>query len=153
MYIIYTHTHTHTHTHCCCVPSLLSDSLWWSVACQAPLSVEFSRQEYGNGEPVLSPEDLPIPEIEPWSPALQADSLPLSYQGSPYTHTVYIYIDRYGLPRCSRGKEPTCQCRSWKICEFNPWVGKIPWRRARQPTSVFLPGKSHGQKRLGSYSP
>ena len=36
---------------------------------------------------------------------------------------------------------------------FNPWVGKIPWRRKRQPTPVFLPGKSHGQRRLVGYSP
>ena len=32
---------------------------------------------------------------------------------------------------------------------FNPWVWKIPWRRAWQPTPVFLPGESHGQRKLG----
>ena len=37
--------------------------------------------------------------------------------------------------------------------EFDPWVGKIPWRRARQPTPVFLPGESHGQWSLMGYSP
>ena len=36
---------------------------------------------------------------------------------------------------------------------FNPWVGKIPWRRKRQPTPVFLPGKSHEQRSLAGYSP
>ena len=36
---------------------------------------------------------------------------------------------------------------------FDPWVGKIPWRRAWQPTPVFLPEKSHGQKSLAGYSP
>ena len=36
---------------------------------------------------------------------------------------------------------------------FDPWVGKIPWRRAWQPTPVFLPGESHGQRSLVSYSP
>ena len=36
---------------------------------------------------------------------------------------------------------------------FNPWVGKIPWRRAQQPTPVFLPGESHGQRNLAGYSP
>ena len=36
---------------------------------------------------------------------------------------------------------------------FNPWFGKIPWRRAWQPTPVFLPGKSHGQRSLAGYSP
>ena len=38
-------------------------------------------------------------------------------------------------------------------CSFDPWVGKIPWRRAWQATSVFLPGKSHGQRSLAGYSP
>ena len=38
-------------------------------------------------------------------------------------------------------------------CGFNPWVGKIPWRRARQPTPVFLTGESHGQRSLMCYSP
>ena len=37
--------------------------------------------------------------------------------------------------------------------EFNPWVGKIPWRRKWQPTPVFLPGESHGQRSLAGYSP
>ena len=36
----------------------------------------------------------------------------------------------------------------WGRSGLDPWVGKIPWRRARQPTPVFLPGKSHGQRRL-----
>ena len=36
---------------------------------------------------------------------------------------------------------------------FNPWVGKIPWRRKWQPTPVFLPGESHGQRNLAGYSP
>ena len=36
---------------------------------------------------------------------------------------------------------------------FNPWVRKIPWRRKWQPSPVFLPGKSHGQRGLAGYSP
>ena len=35
---------------------------------------------------------------------------------------------------------------------FDPWVGKIPWRRKWQPTPVFVPGKSHGQRNLAGYS-
>ena len=35
---------------------------------------------------------------------------------------------------------------------FDPWVWKIPWKRSWQPTPVFLPGESHGQRRLGGYS-
>ena len=51
------------------------------------------------------------------------------------------------------GKEPASQCRSRKRRKFNPWVRKIPWRRAWQPTSVLLPGESHGQRSLAGYSP
>ena len=38
-------------------------------------------------------------------------------------------------------------------CRFDPWVGKIPWRRKWQPTPVFLPGESYGQRSLAGYSP
>ena len=38
-------------------------------------------------------------------------------------------------------------------CGFHPWVKKIPWRRARQPTPLFLPGESHGQRSLDGCSP
>ena len=36
---------------------------------------------------------------------------------------------------------------------FNPWVGKIPYKRKWQPTPAFLPGESHGQRSLAGYSP
>ena len=42
---------------------------------------------------------------------------------------------------------------SFKRWRFDPWVRKIPWRRKWQPTPVFLPGKSHGQRRLVGYIP
>ena len=58
-----------------------------------------------------------------------------------------------GLPKWPSIKESTCQCRRCWRCWFNPWVGKIPWRRKWQPTPVFLPRKSHGQKSLVGYSP
>ena len=66
------------------VCSVMSDSaIPWTVAHQAPLSTELSRQEYWNGSPFSPPGDLPNPGIEPTSPALEVDSLPLSHQGSP----------------------------------------------------------------------
>ena len=55
-----------------------------------------------------------------------------------------------GLTRWLSGKESTCDCRR---CRFNPWVGKIPWRRKWQPTPVFLPRKSHKQRCLIDCSP
>ena len=54
-----------------------------------------------------------------------------------------------GFPVGASGKERPCQCRRYG---FDPWVGKIPWRRKWQPTPVFLPGKSHGQRILEGYS-
>ena len=50
------------------------------------------------------------------------------------------------------GKEPACQCWSFRSRGFNPWVRKIPWRRAWLPTPVFLPGESHGQRNLVGHS-
>ena len=54
----------------------------WTVDCQAPLSMEFSRQEYWSGLPFPSLGDLPDPGIEPGSPVLQADSLQFEPPGS-----------------------------------------------------------------------
>ena len=50
--------------------SVMSDSfvILWTIACRAPLSMGFSRQEYWSGMPFLPPGDLPDPEIEPTSP-------------------------------------------------------------------------------------
>ena len=58
-----------------------------------------------------------------------------------------------GFPGGASNKEPACQCRRRKRCGFDPWVGKIPWRKEWQPTPVFLPGESHAQRSLGDYSP
>ena len=55
----------------------------WAVACQAPPSMGFPRQEYWSGLPYPSPGDLPDPGIELWSLALQADSLPTELSGKP----------------------------------------------------------------------
>ena len=58
-----------------------------------------------------------------------------------------------GFPGGAGGKEPACQSRRHTRLGFDPWVGKIPWRRAWRPTPIFLPGESHGQKGLVSYRP
>ena len=67
-----------------------------------------------------------------------------------------MYLQRQALCKADNkhtekgtsGKEPTCQVKRHKRHRFDPWVGKIPWRRAWQPTPVFLPEKSHGQRSL-----
>ena len=56
------------------------------------------------------------------------------------------------IPGGASIKEATCQCRRHKRCRFDPWVGMIFWRGVWQPTLVFLPGESHGQRSLAGYS-
>ena len=76
---------------------------------------------------------------------------------SKHAHIHYIHFNenslRYTLtlafPGDASGKEPTCQCRKSKRCRFNPWVGKIPWRRAWQPNPVFLLGESPWTEETG----
>ena len=50
-------------------------------------------------------------------------------------------------------KNPPAHAGRHKRHRFDPWVGKIPWRRAQQPTPVFSPGESHGQRSLVGCSP
>ena len=59
--------------------------------------------------------------------------------GKPHM-CLYICVCIYTHRRCKR-------------CTFDPWVMKIPWRRAGQPTPVFLPEESHGQRSLAGYRP
>ena len=64
-------------------------------------------------------------------------------------YNIYLYIER-DFPGGSDGKSICLHCR---IPQFDPWFGKILWRRKWQPTPVFFPGKSHGQRSLVGYSP
>ena len=63
---------------------------------------------------------------------------------------VYLFLN---LPRWLSSKESACQWRRGRRCGFDPWVRKTPWRREWQPTPIFLPGESHGQRSLVGYSP
>ena len=53
-----------------------------------------------------------------------------------------LCIKSVGFPGGASGKEPTCQCKRQRRCGFSAWAGKVPWRRAWQPTPLFLPGES-----------
>ena len=55
----------------------------------------------------------------------------------------YVYT---GFPGSASGKGPAFQCRRLMSLGFNPWVRKIPWKRKWQPTPVFLPSKTYGQR-------
>jgi len=57
-----------------------------------------------------------------------------------------------GFPGGADGKEPACQCKRHKRLEFDPWIRKIPCKRALS-SPIFLSGESHGQRSLVGYSP
>jgi len=92
---------TFTGCFCCAVlsHSVVSDSLFphgLIIAHQTPLLMGFSRQEYWSELPCPSPEDLSNPEIEPGSPALQADLLQAELPGKPHwLLTTFICIQYY----------------------------------------------------------
>ena len=82
----------------------------WTVPCQAPLSMEFSRQEHWRGLPVPPPGDLPDPGIEPKSPAWQANSLPPSHLGSPLEDLLKQYCPRQFKRREDMRSGKKCPC-------------------------------------------
>ena len=77
----------------------------------------------------------------PWTERLQSTGSQSRTRPSDFTSLNPIT----GLSRWLRGYRIYLQCQRLK---FDPWVGKIPWRRARKSSPVFLPGESHGQRSL-----
>ena len=81
--------------------SVVSDSVApWTVAHQATLSMEFSRQEYWSGLPYPSPRDLPDPGVEPGSPTLQADFLQSEPPGKQHPVCCTINIELFPSSLC-----------------------------------------------------
>ena len=123
----------HSYDFCCSVPQL----------CLTPCDpIDYSTP----GFPVLYHlQELAQTHVHWVSDAMQP-SHPLS---SPSTPAFSLSSIRVRLPWWPRW---------WRIClpcrrpQFNSWVRKIPWRRTWQPTPVFLPGKSHGQRNLEGFS-
>ena len=108
-----------------CVCPVISDSVTpWTVALQAPLSMEFPRQEHWSGLPFPSPGDLPDSGIEPRSPTLQMDFLSLSHWGSPLSILVTALGDwgqSLGLKDPPKEEMAThSSILAWEI----PWTGK-----------------------------
>ena len=60
----------------------------------------------------------------------------------------FKFVFRWGFPDGANGKGPPTNAGDVRDMGLVPWVRKIPWRGARQPTAVFLPGKFHGQRSL-----
>ena len=90
----------------------------WTVTLRGPLSMEFSRQEYWSRLLFPSPGDLPNPGTESMSPALQADSLPLSHQGSTYfSHTGTQLSPRFIKLKIPLLTYPEAEFRSLHLCK------------------------------------
>ena len=80
-----------------------------------------------------------------WLSCSQAD---YTFKAVIFLCVFYFPLERhFCLPGGSLGKESICNVAD--VALIDCWVGKIPWRRAWQPTPVFLPGKSQGQEELG----
>ena len=111
-----------------------------------------------------------------WGAIMWSQMWKICISSSIYCLSVYDYMKTIGIsfPDSLLGSCLVCDCQApipstvvpkeWPILSaehahhwwrpgFDPWVGKIPWRRAWQPTPVFLPGESHGQRSLVGYSP
>ena len=130
---------------------------------------------YSSGFPCPHPGDHPNPEIKlvsltshllHWQVgSLQLLSPEENTLNLPFYFILFYFIFwifpfkrewsvHWGFPGGDSGKKiPAFQCRRCKSCGFNLWVKKIPWRRACQPTLVFLPAESHWQRSLAGYSP
>ena len=105
------------------------------VACPAPLSMEFSRQEYWNGLPFPFPGDLPDPAIEPRTPVLQTDTL-LSEPPNLY---LFLIMDLHGLPRWLSGKESTCNAEG---AGLTSGLGRSPGKGNGNPFQYACLGNS-----------
>ena len=96
----------------------------WTVAYKAPLSMEFSRQEYWSGLPFPSPGDHPDPGIEPGFPTLQADTLPSEPPGQPQGKVCHTW-------RKERG------CRWGYVAPSSGWAGRPIFQLLCQHTRPF----------------
>ena len=106
----------------------------------------FRRQQI-NGQPLLKLRASLVAQMAKNLPAMQETWVQSLGQEDPLEKRMVTHSSILGLPRWFRIH---LQCRR---PGFNPWAGKISWRREWLPTPVLLPGESHGQRGLVGYSP
>ena len=91
-----------------------------------------------------------FPDTSPQAGHLQVRNLITWFLNCLLVFDLPTSIFMEGFPGGASGQEPFCQLRRGG---FDPWVGKIHWRRVWQPNPVFLPEEGHGQRSLEGYSP
>ena len=116
----------------------------WTIACQAPLTIEFSRQEYRSGLPFPSPGDLPHPGIEPSSPALWADSLLSEPPGKPSERPFVVVQTLSHVPLCDPVDHSTPELKA-SMSFITPGI-----RSDSCPLSQWQ-GLKHTEKRVVCY--
>ena len=119
----------------------------WIVACQAPLSMRFSRQQYLSRLPFSSPGDLPYPGIEPGSPAFQI-LYHLSHQGSPLYH--WATREAWQMrPHFQRGRSSVGQINSSVSIKERTTI----WLAAQLQVLQFTPHPHQVTSPMGHSSP
>ena len=132
--------------------SVASDSMTpRSIVCQAPLFMEFSRQDYWSRLPFPPPEDLSNQVIKPVSPALAGGF----FTTMPPWEAICVCVCTHTHTHTHTGFLSFLYHKPSVIQETQlPLLGREdPWRRKWLPTPVFLPGEFHRQKSLAGYIP
>ena len=146
---------------CSCLENPKDGRAWWAAVCGVTQGRTRLR---GLSSSILSTphlyNSLPIlgfPPPSPWNHKLlkYKENALLIFAAIPiWNYCVFSLFCLWDeIPRWLSGKESACQRRRCRRRGFDPSVRKISWRRAWQPTPVFLPGEAHGQRHLSDNSP
>ena len=137
-----------------CMRSVLPDSATpWTVVCKAPLSTEFSWQEYWSGLSFPSPRYLPEPGTPSGSLASPALASGFFITSATWCVYEYLYMLVKNLPVMRVTWVWSLGRRGRSLGEGNGNLLQYALEKKRYPTPVFLPGKSHGQRNLVVTSP
>ena len=113
---------------------------------------------FPGGSAVKNPTAMQEMLVDPWVGKISWkrawQSTPIFLPGESHEQSqTWLRTHTCCLPGSTSGKESASQGKKSKRHGFNSWIGKIPWRRKWQPTPIFLPAKSQGEKSLEGYSP
>ena len=126
--------------------SILGWEISWAEKTGGLQSIGLQR----TGHYLATPQTSLVAQLVKNPPATLETPVRLLGQEDPLEKEQAAHSGVLGLPWWLRRERI---CLQYKRPGFDPWIGKIPWRRERLPTPVFLPGEFHGQRSLAGYSP